>query len=310
VEAALRGMNSLERLAIAYVAGFDGSDSHEVAGVNRFTLPRLRDLSLRLPAHDLAVLSGCIAAPVLETMSFIVNVDLQLEAMSIFHRRNLAAVVRSMTVHLSQVAEVASVIHLKLEGPFDTARHMFCLTSYLDTTMASFEDRLFFGRKSQCSTESFMAYSSAFHAEDMLDVRALATIWKRLNLLDLVVDSVSISAETWSETLCCQHCLTTLDIDSLSCVSLLEALRRDQSFLPALAHILLSGGTPARRGHAWMTTDLQMDLRKTFELRSHGHRGLCTLWLEDCPGCPLSLSQLDSLRGCADVVQLRPARPI
>jgi hypothetical protein len=310
VEAALRGMHSLELLAIAYAAGFDRVDSNEDAGVNGFTLPRLRRLSLRLPAHDLAVLSGRIAAPVLETMSFIVNVDAQPEAMSILHHENLAAAVRSMTVHLVQAAELASVIHLKLVGPFYPAHDLFCLTSYLDTTMDSFEDRLFFGRKSQRSTEIFVGYSSAYQAENMLDVRALAAIWKRLTLLDLVVDFVSISAATWSEALCCQHYLTTLEIDSLSCVSLLEALQGDQSFLPALAHILLRGGTLARRGHAWMTADLQTDLRKTFGLRSHGHRGLSTLWLEDCLECPISLSQRDSLRGCADVVQLRSARHI
>jgi hypothetical protein len=84
---------------------------------------------------------------------------------------------------------------------------------------------------------------------------------------------------------------------------MLEALRLDTSFLPALSRLLIrSSEVRIRKGH-WMTDRLQNLLLETFS-PERGVRKLDELWLEDHLDYPISAEYLRSLGSCADTVSL------
>jgi hypothetical protein len=84
---------------------------------------------------------------------------------------------------------------------------------------------------------------------------------------------------------------------------MLEALRSDTSFLPALSRLLLrSSDVRVRKGH-WMTDRLLSLPLETFS-PERGVRKLDDLWLEDHLDCPILPECFRSLGSCADTVSL------
>jgi hypothetical protein len=98
----------------------------------------------------------------------------------------------------------------------------------------------------------------------VFDTHVLQPLWDRFELQALTIYTVSINVNLWHTLFRHQARLCALDICARSSVSMLEALRSDTSFLPALSRLLLrSSDVRIRKGH-WMTDRLQNLLLEAF----------------------------------------------
>jgi hypothetical protein len=82
-------------------------------------------------------------------------------------------------------------------------------------------------------------FGAIFNEVPRDNMHVLQPLWDRFELQALTIHTVSVNVDLWHTLFRHQVRLCAVDICARSSVSMLEALRSDTSFLPALSRLLL-----------------------------------------------------------------------
>jgi hypothetical protein len=236
VRAALRGMPLLESLTICARGGFLPADGSETAPYPQLMLPHLSLLDLNLPPRDATLLTAYIAALAIQMLRVEVRMSFDRA-----HELRLDAFAAALDPHVARVSAAHALIHLHLRGAapayglFDMWINLRPASPVLDE-----EDMLPLAISFDVGPDlQGDLHAGIRRGRDYadVDVRALAGTWAHAELVAFWADETLLPALTWRELLGGQSLIAAAELWTDSCLTFLEALRDDASFLPALARL-------------------------------------------------------------------------
>jgi hypothetical protein len=298
VQTTLRSMPLLEVLFISEEREFSRRHPPSTHGHGLdIKLPRLKSLTLDMPAGNLVPLSSSIRADDVTKVSFDTTLGPGGD-----HAPTLDATVGALCSHIERATTSSPKVQMHVcgmigfAGAFVLTVLVFSLDSASEDPFPPQSPRQRLGLPIvELNVDGWFPMNSPY-------LPHLMPVWSHIQVEVLtVVSMVGASASAWCDAFRDQRQITALEVCAESIVSMLRALQQDPSFLPRLSYLLIRPIRGAARATHWLSELLVSNMTETFA----GDRKLRKLWLQDDPYWPIMPEHLECLKSCSDTVLSR-----